>query len=169
MVHRLTLCDYLLAGELRALFDPEYIDGSLDQDFRTDLQAVGQSGPLHRLAEPLGEDLKVFDAYLLEHHGPLLSDDNDQPLRAVRIAFHTNAAGLKRHVLRALATEQPSDKAIAQIGTRIGQAIDDAQTYNRWLVALRMHHTLAKIAIDEYTELIEALYAPCRRGDRCAS
>jgi hypothetical protein len=169
MVHRLTLCDYRLAGELRALFDPEYIDGSLDEDFLTDLRAVGLSGAfcqrMHRLVDAMREDLNVFDEHLLKHRGDLLSAGGEQALRAARIGFHTDAAGLKRKVLRAAARKRPSDKAPARIDALIHRATENAQTHTRWLVALRMHHTLAKIAIEEYTELIEALYTPCRGGE----
>ena len=169
MVHRMTLCDYRLAGKLRALFDPEYIDGSLDEDVLTDLRAVGQSGAFYErmrhLVDAAREDLKVFDEHLLKHRGDLLSADGDPSLRAARIGFHVDAAGLKRKVLRAAAGKRPSDKALARIDALIDRAIENAQAYTHWLVALRMHHTLAKIAIEEYTDLIEALYAPCRGVD----
>lgn len=169
MIDRLMFCDFRLAGELRGLFDPEYVDSALDQDLLTDLAAVGHSKAfVERMRQLVGaarEDLKVFDEHLLKHRGDLLSADSDRGLRAARIGFHVDAGGLKRKVLRAAARKRISDRALARIDALIDRAAEQRQTYTRWLVALRLHHTLAWIAVHEYTELIEALYAPCREID----
>ena len=155
VLDRMLYTPFALATELRMRYDPEYCDGRLGYDVTTDLEAEGTNRrDLQRARAFVRSSLSDMDAlgeFLHSHRPRLLDGEDPAALRAVRIAFHVRRGDLKRRLLRR-AAENPDD-----LVSRIDRVVADKQTWSRRLVAVRMHHELARLARCGYRDLLEAL------------
>jgi len=162
---RAFLPSFEFAAELRARFDPEYAEGSLDYTCEDtgatvtnsligDLELLGYPDSALAQARAFAEKTKdeqvAFVEYLSEHHKELLEDG--PALRAVRVAFHIDESGLKRRFQSAAQqTEGPPLDQLIQLAA-IGQ-----ETYTDHLIALRLHHQLTLIQLRTYKQLARDL------------
>ena len=165
VLDRAFLPSFEFAAELRARFDPEYAEGSLDTPCEDTGAEVTNSlvGDLESLdyrdsalvqakayAEKTRRDQAAFVDYLTEHHKDLLEDG--PALRAVRIAFHIDQSDLKKRF------QSPASEAgRAQIDELIRQAEAEQETYTDHLIALRLHHQLTLIQRQTYKTLAQKL------------
>ena len=153
------------ATELRARFDPEYVEGRLDDtcghgdrpltdSLVGDVESLGyrDSDLAHArtYAETVQREQAAFVDYLAEHHQDLL--DDGPAVRAVRIAFHIDASGLKK-----LFQSPTQEGNRSQIDELIRQARTDEAATTNHLIALRLHHQLTLIQLDAYKTLARDL------------
>jgi hypothetical protein len=145
---------YALATELRMRFDPGYCDGRLGYDVVADLEADGCSaGDLRRarrFAARARRRLEAFDALLRDHRPGLLAPAGGEALRAVRVVFHTDQGGLARRAAGGA-------RWGADLADLVDRAADRCGVYTRWLIAVRMHHELTRLARRGYRKLIATL------------
>ncbi len=154
------------AQHLRMRFDYEYCDKSLDTqspDARSpvadhamaDLKTMSYNEQgLSRnktYLERSTASMSQFMAYLRNGSQPSVLDDAEA-LRAVKIMFHTNHGNIqKRFETR---NTEDSERVIQ---TLISDAAKDKTQYTCWLIAIRMHHRLAQLQYQEYTNLVKTL------------
>ncbi|UCD50391.1 MAG: hypothetical protein JSW27_23055 [Phycisphaerales bacterium] len=165
VLDRAFLPSFEFAAELRARFDPEYTEGSLDDTCEDTGANVTNSlvGDLESFdyrdsalvqakafAEKTRRDQAALAEYLSEHHRDLLEDG--PTLRAVRIAFHIDQSGLKR-LFHSAASEAPR----SEVDELIRQAAAENETYTNHLIALRLHHQLTLIQLQTYKQLARRL------------
>jgi hypothetical protein len=165
VLDRTFLPSFEFAAELRARFDPEYAEGSLDAPCEDTGANITNSllGDLESLdyretdlararayVEKTKGEQATFIDYLEEHHESLLEDG--PALRAVRIAFHIDQSGLRK-LFQSPASEAPR----AQVDELIRQAEADQETYTDHLLALRLHQQLTLIQLQTYKTLAQDL------------
>ena len=162
VLDRIFLPCFEFATDLRARFDPEYCDGSLnrfDEDTKSqicnsltdDLQSHGycrkETKNARASAEKIAREVSVLLECLKTTKYSWLLDDR-AALRAVKIAFHTDKGGMKK----ALLSRRP-----AADGSLIDQQIEDAiahkGVYTDRLVSLRLHHQLTILQLTGYKDL----------------
>lgn len=171
IVDRFVWPQFFLASKLRALYDPEYLDGSLGYDvlddfsddslsprrrrwFETLRDRTRQDSPL--LTECLGHD--VFSR--LKPHP--LADEGKIALRALRVAVHTNRNRLRER-LHAFAEKPYRQTEIAlTMLPEVEYVVAHRYLFTHRLVALRVHHELARIQRREYHALLSDLLTSCR-------
>lgn len=141
---------------LRMRFDPEYCTGALGYDVTSDLGGrEGQKWQLRRarrFVRPAREGLARFDVWVEEHRATLLEPGAEVGLRAARCAFHVDKDGLRRLVLGGGRAE------IA--GSIVDAVVADAERWSVRLVAVRLHHELARLHRQEYEALVRTLAYP---------
>ncbi len=157
----LPACEF--AAELRARFDPEYVEGLLDYTSEDtgndvtnsligDLQALGYRdtnlAKVRGYVEKVKHDQATFDDYLAAHHPDIAG--NGLVRRAVKIAFHIDASGLKK-IFQSPASSHGEIDRLTQ------QAAEEEPTYTARLIALRLHHQLTLIQRHSYQSLAHAL------------
>ena len=165
VLDRAFLPGFECATELRARFDPEYVEGSLDytcedtgatvtNSLIADLKSVDyRDSDLARArtyVQQTKDEQVAFLAYLSAHHHKIAA--NGPALRAVRIAFHIDAAGLKK-----LFQSPTPETHGPQIDHLIQQAVADEPTTTSHLIALRLHHALTRIQCQTYKQLARRL------------
>ncbi len=171
VLERIFLPCFEFATELRARYDPEYCDGSLDHvgthtgqsitdnlvaDLETHGYGQGEIARSRRYVGRVEQEQAAFGAYLSARHRAILSDG--PALRAVKIAFHINKNGLKKAFQ---ATDMPDRQTV--LDREIEQAVSEAASYSERLVALRLHHRLTLLQLDGYKALARRLvYEPDR-------
>jgi len=154
------------AINLRMLYDYEYCDQSLDtttpdtqptitDHALADFQTLGYQGRalekkqvyLHRAATSMA----LFMAYLTDKRYEFAFKDLEA-LRAVKIMFHTNQGDIQN-----LLKTPNSEESKRLISVLVQEAVDDkAQTTSR-LIAIRMHHQLTQLQMQEYRTLVQTL------------
>lgn len=164
-LERAFLPGFEFATELRARFDPEYVEGTLDHTSDDTGRGITNSliGDLEALryclkdlararayVEKIKREQAVFIDYLTTHHKDVLGDG--PALRAAKIAFHIDKASLKKMLLSPKRETPPS-----QISDLIAEAIAEETTYTSRLVALRLHHQLTLIQLAGYKALAHRL------------
>lgn len=166
VLDRMFLTCFESATDLRARYDPEYCEGSLDyvaedtgekivNNLVADLRARGYRQETldraARYADTVRREQADFAAYLAKS-GPegLLKDPPAR--RAVRIAFHVNYRGMKDAV-----RAHRSDGSSASLDQAIQAAIAEKAAYDRRLVGLRLHHELTRLLLDSYKDLARTL------------
>jgi len=165
VLDRAFLPGFEFAAELRARFDPQHAEGSLDYTSEDTAENVTDSlvGDLESLgyrdsdlakarayAEKTKAEQATFVDYLATHHKKIL--DDVPALRAVRIAFHIDKNDLKKRF------QSPErETARPQIDRDIEQAIAAEATTTNHLIALRLHHQLTLIQLQTYKTLAQAL------------
>lgn len=163
MLDRVTLPTYWLATRLRLLYDPEYLDGSLGYDALSDLAAIGVAAvPVDRfreLASQASQQRQRLQAFLQEHRPELLDPPAAESLRALRIAIHTGRDGLDRLLDRYVQQPAESMRLATQLCARIEPVFAEKDTYSTRLLAVRMHHELARLHHQEYRDLLSRLRA----------
>jgi len=155
-------CPIILAGELRIRYDAEYCCGRLHGcDAVADLKAAGAVSrdvrSAERFAESAARDMDVFDRLITLHRGGLLQPDRALACRAVRIALHTGRKKLRRALGGDIRPDMSAEQFERHLAPLVDAAADDARTYTHRLVAVRMHHELARLAREDYRKLIAAL------------
>lgn len=155
-------CPALLAGELRMRYDPEYCTGqTLGYDIVGDMEADGAKAQhissARRFARAATTDIEACDLIVAAHRGELLKPENAVTRRAVRIALHVNRTKLRR----ALGGAIPADMSAEQFDRHVAPIVDAAaadpcRTTHR-LVAVRMHHELARLTRQAYRRLLKDL------------
>lgn len=164
-IERMFLPCFEFATDLRARFDPEYCDGSLDyvsedtgekiaNNLIADLTACGYRDRDLDKARSYAARVRDEQAALLDHvashHKDLLEDR--PALRAARIAFHTNLGGIKKERLGRAGQMEDS-----RFDEAIKHATADAELYTDRLVGLRLHHELTTIQLDDYKTMARLL------------
>ncbi len=166
VLDRMFLTCFESATDLRARYDPEYCDGSLDyiaedtgakivNNLVADLRARGyRQETLDRAArhaDTVRREQAGFTEYLARS-GPEGLLKNPQTLRAVSIAFHVNDRGMK-DAFQAL----QSDGSSTALDQTIQAAVAEKAAYDRRLVGLRLHHQLTILLLDSYKDLARTL------------
>jgi hypothetical protein len=166
VLERTLLPCFEFATRLRARYDPEYCDGSLDyvcedtgadvkNNIVSDLAAYGyRQRDIHR-AQAYATDAKNEMSLFLEYlktagHRDLF--DDELALRAVKVAFHIDKNGLKR-----LFQESGPAASRAEIDTDIDKVTAQKQVYSTRLTCLRLHHQLTMLQIAGYKDLAKKL------------
>ncbi len=156
------------AAKLRARYDPEYLDGSLGFDLVSDLVQAGFAAkwiePYRPLAQEAAADRESLLPWLRRYRPELLSPEEGEALRAVRIAQH-----LDRKRLRPMIRGDQNDPAARErFSTHVLPEIDAAARtrtrYTSRLVGLRMHHELTRLHSEEYLNLLRSLRNPDGAG-----
>jgi len=165
MIDRAFLPCFILATELRARYDPEYCDESLNyvneetgsavqNSLASDLETAGcrarDINRAQRYAARVKREQSVLTDYLVATRGQSFLDDR-VTLRAVRIAFHTNESRMKKMLLSG------KDATANRIEGEIDQVIQNARTYGERLVGLRLHHQLTLLQLEGYKGLATEL------------
>jgi len=166
VLDRAFLPSFEFAAELRARYDPEYSAGTLDYTSEDTGENVTNSliGDLEALAyrdkdlakarayaEKVKRQQAAFTDYLAAHHKQIL--DDGPALRAVKIAFHIDKAGLKKLFQ---SPYRPANRL--EIDRQIEQAVvEEATTTNHHLIALRLHHQLTLLQLQGYKTLAQDL------------
>jgi hypothetical protein len=163
---RMFLACFEFATDLRARYDPQYCDGSLDyvtedtgatitNNLVDDLRTHGYRKESLASAARYVRALRQEQSDFLEHlagigRTRLLQDP--PALRAVRIAFHLNHHGLK-DTYRACA----SGGGPAALEREIEAVVAEKAVYERQLVGLRLHYQLTLLLLDGYKDLARTL------------
>lgn len=169
VLERIFLPCFEFATELRARYDPEYCDGSLDgagaetgwdiaSSLAGDLEAQGYADKEVARSRTYADRVKCeqarFVGYLSARHPHIASDG--PALRATKIAFHIDKNGLRQ-------TFEATDAADreALLDEQIARAVVETTTYSERLVALRLHHQLTLLQLEGYKRLARRLaYEP---------
>jgi len=162
MLERMVLPCYLAATDLRARFDPEYLDGSLGYTAVSDLEALGaepwQIEPYRKRAQRAQDAERLLDDFLPMLRPELAKPDHAESLRAVRIALHLDRRKLRRLFDQLLARPQSREILARRIGAVLDQVVRVRVRTSRLLVGLRVHHELTRLHHLGYVELLEVLY-----------
>ncbi len=166
VLERTVLPCFEFATRLRARYDPEYCDGSLDyvcedagtdvkNNIVSDLQAYGyRQRDIQRAqayATNAKNEISLFLDYLKAGGRKDVFDDK-LALRAVKIAFHIDKNGLKK-----LFQESGPAASQAEINTEIDKVIAQKRVYSTRLTGLRLHHQLTMLQIAGYKDLAKEL------------
>lgn len=162
---RMFLACFEFATDLRARYDPQYCDGSLDyiaqdtgetitNNLQADLKRHGYRLRSIEEAERYVQRVRREQADLLDRLAgirPALLED-PLALRAIKIAFHINHNGMKDRFRTC-----GSDAGWASWAREIDAIAAERETYERRLVGLRLHHQLTVLLLDGYKELARML------------
>jgi len=166
ILDKMFLACFEFATDLRARYDPEYCDGSLDyttddtaeritNNLIDDLRARGYRPATIDTAIPYVSSVRREQSDFLEYlratgYKPIL--ESPLALRAVKIAFHTNYHGMK-DVFRTRESEQRE----SLLKQEVHAAAADRDIYDRRIVGLRLHHQLTILLLDGYKDLARTL------------
>lgn len=166
VLDRMFLAGFEFATDLRARYDPEYCDGSLDHraedtgakivnNLVADLRARGYRPQTidgaARCADAVRREQADFLAHLARSgHRQLVQAPPS--LRAVKIAFHINHHGMK-DAFRL----RESGAGPASLDREIEAAVAEQAAYERRLVGVRLHHELTILLLDGYKDLARTL------------
>jgi len=162
MLDHMLYCPLLLAGELRMRYDPDYCTGrTLGYNVVSDMKAANAMdehvSAAQRFAQAATQDIDACDKLIAAHRPELLEPRNALTRRAVQIALHVN----RRKLRRALGGAIPADMSAERFDTHVAPIVDDAGTHpcrtNHRLVAVRMHHELARLTRSAYRKLLKDL------------
>lgn len=163
LLDRMLLPLLLFATKLRCEYDPEYCDGSLNRSAENaetknsivdDLTDYGFSPKYVRkftdIARKNASDAANFAEYIRARHSHI--SGNKLEFRAVKIAFHINANGIRDLFEKTAPGEKP-----AQLDTMIEKAAAREPTYTSRLIACRFHQALAILQRKGYMALTARL------------
>ena len=164
IIDRMFLACFEFATDLRARYDPEYCEGSLDyltedtgrsvlNNLVDDLRTRGYRPSTVDRAIAYAEETRREQAELVDRlraagHVWLLEDR--EALRAVRIAWHVNANDV-RQAFEARSTDPDT------FDERIRATAAEKAVYSRRLTGLRLHHQLAILQLEGYKDLARRL------------
>ncbi len=161
MIDRMLYATYALATELRMRCDPDYCDGSLGYSVLGDLDAEARNpmdvGKARRFVPAALAGLDQLARCCRQARPDLLGDDQAETWRAVRIAFHLNADGLRRRLLNHLRRGGSPGAPPSGVLERIDRAAELSAVRSRRLVSVRMHHELTRLGRLGYRRLLERL------------
>jgi hypothetical protein len=166
VLDRMFLACFEFATELRARYDPEYCDGSLDysaedtaekivNNLVDDLKVRGyRQGTIDRATGYVAAVRREQSDFLnhLAVAGPAWLLKDLPALRAVKIAFHVNRNGMKDAFRARAASGRPT-----LLEREIEAAVAEKAVYGRRLVGLRLHHQLTILLLDGYKDLARTL------------
>ena len=163
-------CPLSLATELRIRYDAEYCCGQLTGgDVIGDLKAADAVNRDVRSAERFVEgatrDMDAFDRLIAAHRSDLLQPGEALSFRAVRIALHVGRAKLRRTLGGDIPPDMSPERFDRHLAPLVDAAATDPCTYTHRLVAVRMHHELARLAREDYRKLIKVLAYEDPRAD----
>ncbi len=153
LMHRAIYPNFETASHLRRLFDPQYVLGELGEAWRSDLRKYD------RAFRPREKDVQRRIEYTRtvatqQRAVEALMDDGTVPVgqdaearRAVRIATHINRDGLRDLLESANLEAADTIDTIQQVGRAV---IADRKLYTKRLRAVRTHHELTRIELEDY-------------------
>lgn len=150
-----------LAAKLRAAYDPEYVDGTLDSNLVTDLEEIGIApaalAPYRELAGRVAAEQSALSAWLSHYRPELARPEHAEALRAARIAVHLRRDRLRRHLTADLHDRRAGEAFVENVVDVVDRAVRARERFSARLVALRMHHELTRLHYQEYVRLVEVL------------
>lgn len=147
--------NFEIASLLRRLYDPQYLLGQLDEDWAKDLVHYDRAfknrfkheHKRQSILETAQHAAQLYAQYLAAH--PKLLDDADlEARRAIRIAVHINLDQLADHI------EAAEHEAVQKI---IHQVIEDKTRFTTNLLAIRTHHELTRLELEDYEFYIDRI------------
>ncbi|MBI1375009.1 MAG: hypothetical protein GC159_20010 [Phycisphaera sp.] len=162
------------ATELRQAYDPQYVVGELSDEWCTDVHRYDRAFRQTPLAELKRQRLRRMARIeqrrlrnYLRRYPDLVADVDPAAHRAVRVAYHINHHHLKDMIdadraptddapvtwlqrnLPALADKRQPDRprCVADI---LAHTITHADAFTRKLLAVRMHHELTRLELEDY-------------------
>lgn len=167
MIDRFLVPLFLFATDLRARFDPEYLDGSLGYNVWSDLKWVGFPafkrmhfvGLIQRAAREsrlIKNMLSSPEMSVLTPHP--LAEGSQEVYRAIRIAVFINWGRLGTLVRKWNRKGQHPARLTEVLRTRLQEAIDSRERFSTYLVALRVHHELTRLHRVTYHQLLADLW-----------
>jgi len=161
ILRRMLLPSFWRAAKLRARYDPEYLDGSLGFDLTSDLEQLGlpdrRIEPFRTLAGDVAAEKQALLPWLRRFRPELLTEGEGEALRAVRIAVHVGRERLRPMICGDEHDPAAQERFSANVLPVIDQAVRARSQYSGRLVALRVHHELARLHCEEYWDLLAAL------------
>ena len=141
LMHKAIYPNFVAATHLRRCYDPQYVIGELDETWESDLkhydralaeEAMELEQPPHRFVEAARTRQQEM-AEFLQNNPTLASADDPLAKRAASVAMHVN--------------RQANGKSPETI---ITPAIENKFRYARRLFAVRIHHELTRIELEDY-------------------
>jgi hypothetical protein len=161
ILRRMLLPTFWRAAKLRARYDPEYLDGSLGFDLTSDLEHFGlldrRIEPYRTLARDVAAEKETLAPWLKRFRPELLTEGEGEALRAVRIAVYVGRERLRPMICGDEHDPAARERFSANVLPAIDQAVRARAQYSARLVALRVHHELARLHCEEYFQLLDAL------------
>ncbi|CAK0773905.1 conserved hypothetical protein [Gammaproteobacteria bacterium] len=154
-----------LAAELRARYDPEYLEGDLEsgtllRDLLEDGFSPHRLMDLRQLAQHTRRRWRSLQPWLADHYPGLWEPGQGEALRAVRVALHVR----KRHLDRVFPCGLNNPLARSRLDRCLTPLVDEAiaaqKRYSVRLAAVRLHHELTRLHRWEYQWLLEKLWEP---------
>lgn len=135
--------NFELATELRRRFDPEYVLGELDQSWTDDLTRFGRAIPAgsrrHRRVQAFVEETRERDSQTVE---AFASNDLDpRQRRSLRVLGHCRQ------------------------DTTPASALPRSARVDRLLLAVRLHHTLARLEVIDYEFYLDRILRDVTNGN----
>ncbi len=158
------------ATDLRARFDPEYVDGSLGYDVWSDLKwaGFGSFRPMRfvRLMQRAARDkrrlLDCLESGAFSNIDPNpVTEEGREAFRAIRIAVHVNWQGLRDKLARWHRAGKRRARYHEALLAVFKQAISCRSQFTSYLVALRTHHELCRLHRVTYEQLLQDLFKTC--------
>jgi len=163
MIERMVRPTFWRATKLRALYDPEYLDGSLGYDVVADLEEAGidpkQIAPYRAMAEEARQQAAVLREGLGAMRPELLAESGGEALRAARIAVHVARGRLRRALRGGLENPKARRRFADRVLPIVHRAVEAKEKYSARLVGLRTHHELTRLHRLEYLDLLRLLRA----------
>ncbi len=162
MLDHMLYCPFLLATELRMRYDPHYCTGEqIGCDVVSDLKAAGARErdirAAERFAKAAAEDTKACESILQAHRGDLFEPPQRLALRAVRLSLHVRRQTLRRRMGGTIPASLSDAGYAEHLASLVDAAIAETCRASHRLVAVRMHHELARLARQDYQDLLKAL------------
>ena len=162
MIERMVMPNFDWATEVRARYDAEYIDGTLDYNWLNDLKRMGYSREkIYQASKRMKKskkDLDEFVQYLQQERPKLLDFENAESLRAVKTAYHHNRDDLKKH-FKISWLKKRNEQTVNDIIDNISSEKERSK-YSRKLLKIRIHQQLTIFEVEGYKRLVKALAFP---------
>jgi len=174
MIDRFLVPLFLFATDLRARFDPEYLDGSLGYNLWSDLKWVGfpKFKRMHfvKLIQRAARESQLIRSVLespemgdLSPHP--LTENNQESYRAIRIAVFVNW-GQTGTLLRKWHKSKRRHAAIVRsLRDKLQEIVSCRERFSTYLVACRVHHELTRLHRVTYHQLLTDLFATCQDAE----
>ncbi len=175
MLDRFLVPLFLFATDLRARFDPEYLDGSLGYDLWSDLKWVGFPAfkRMHfaKLIQRAACEVRLIKDVLTSQDMSDLSphplgEGNQEILRAVKIAVFTNWEQLGTLMRRWRKKRHRPPRLLRMLRDKLQKVIENRERFSTYLVAVRVHHELTRLHRATYHRLLLDLFRTCEEVPR---
>lgn len=175
MLDRFLVPLFLFATDLRARFDPEYLDGSLGYDLWSDLKWVGFPAfkRMHfaKLIQRAARESRLLKEVLASQEmGDLtphpLGEGNQEILRAIRIATFINWEQLGTLMRRFGKKRKYTPELRRVIREKLQKVIENRHRFSAYLVSIRVHHELTRLHRATYHRLLLDLFRTCEEIPR---
>lgn len=169
--------NFVAATELRRRYDPEYVCGELEDEWSKDLhryaRALGASKRATYHRERIRRSIRLHQNALrlyLDTHPQYNPTGDPEFRRAIRIAYHINRFGLRdlidagrdpleevdRHWTHRI-TRWSERKGPRSIDAIIRHLAAEAEQTTQKLLAVRLHHELARLELEDYTFYLDRI------------